>query len=285
MELIHITDPHFGCADAHALAAAEKFIADCKPDAVIVSGDLSREGLANELDDAFAWMAALPAPVVTTPGNHDVPYHNIWGRLFDPFARFRRSAGIAASVRLEPWHDPRWSIVPVNTARGIQPRANWAQGQITRRQIRATADELAKAAPGALKIVVTHHPLDWPEDAPIKGKTWNGRRAQKALIEAGAQLFLSGHLHFASARLIGGRALSVTSGTLSQRVRHEPCALTVIRRPEPGTLETEIVYLKQGVAESASVRRWDISRGLLEPEPAPPDEAQRAGPAGVMAGE
>lgn len=285
MELVHFTDPHFGCTDPHAIAAAEKFVAERRPDAVIVSGDLSREGLPSELDDAFAWMQALPAPVLTTPGNHDVPYHDLWGRIFDPFARFRRAAGLAVDVYLEPWHAPGWTIVPVNTARGIQPRANWAHGQITRRQIRAAADELQNAAPGALRIVVTHHPLDWPADAPIKGKTWRGRRAQAELVEAGAQLFLAGHLHFASARLIGGRALSVTSGTLSQRVRHEPCAFTAIRRPEPGLLETEIVYIRQGVAETASVRRWDISRGLLGPQPSPTDEGVLAGPAGVLPAE
>lgn len=282
MEIVHLTDPHFGCADGHALAAVQKLVADRRPDAVIVSGDLSREGSPGELDDAFAWMAALPAPVLTTPGNHDVPYHDLWGRLFDPFARFRRAAGLAPAVRLGPWHTAGWSIVPVNTARGIQPRANWAQGQITRRQVQAAAAELARAAPGALRIVVTHHPLDWPDDAPIKGKTWNGRRAQRELIEAGAQLFLSGHLHFASARLIERRALSVTSGTLSLRVRHEPCALTVIRRPEPDLLETEIVLIRQGVPEAAAVRRWDISRGLLQPERSSAGEGALAGPEGAL---
>src|SRR5690606_11842198 len=143
-------------------------IAERRPAAVLMTGDLSREGLQTELDAACDWMRALHAPVVVTPGNHDVPYHDLWGRLFDPFGRYFRAA---AGLRLEAWHTVDWSIVPVNTARGVQLRLNWAQGAISAAQIRSATAELAQAKPNALRIVMTHHPLVWPNDAPIKGRT------------------------------------------------------------------------------------------------------------------
>ncbi len=291
MELVHLTDPHFGCEDKHALKAAERYIAEQKPDVVVVSGDISREGLPSELADAFAWFRSLAAPVLVTPGNHDVPYHNVLGRLWRPFTRFNRAAegeeglGETDNVHLDAWHTDGWSIVPVITARGVQLRGNWAHGAISPGQTRAAVTELQKSAPGALRIFVCHHPLDWPYDAPIKGRTWGGRRAQGKLIDAGVRLFLSGHLHFASARLVRRRALSVTSGTLSQRVRHEPCAFTAIRLPEPHVIETEIVHIVQGKPETAAVRRWDIEPyGGLEPERAPADEGSLAGPVGELPG-
>jgi hypothetical protein len=161
-------------------------------------------------------------------------------------------------LQVETWRTPDWTIVPINTARAMQFRLNWAQGAISDGQVRKASDILRHAPSDALRIVITHHPLDWPNDAPIKGATINGVSAQSTLIEAGAQLFLSGHLHFASARLIGTTALSVTSGTLSQRVRHEPCAFTMIRRPGANVIETEVLHIVQGVAQTASKRQFTL---------------------------
>lgn len=266
MQLVHLTDPHFGCEDKHALAAAAKYIGDLKPDAVIVTGDISKDGLQTELDAACGWMRELGVPCMLTPGNHDVPYYEMWGRLLYPWDRIRRAQ---QGLIHEAWHTPDFSIVPVNTARAWQFRFNWAQGEISRGQTAIAAAELQRAHPGALRIIITHHPLDWPNDAPIKGITRGGVRGLRKLADAGAELFLSGHLHFASARLFETRALSITSGTLSQRVRHEPCAFTVIRRPAPKTIETEVVHIKQGVCESASVRQFKLDAPL---EPGTPAE-------------
>jgi 3',5'-cyclic AMP phosphodiesterase CpdA len=230
-------------------------VRDLKPDAVIVTGDISKDGLQVELDNACQWMRDLVSPCMLTPGNHDVPYYEMWGRLFYPWDRIRRAQH---GIQCEAWHTDQFSIVPVNTARPWQFRFNWAQGEISRGQTAVAAAELQRAKPGALRIVITHHPLDWPNDAPIKGITRGGVRGLRKLADAGAELFLSGHLHFASARLFETRALSITSGTLSQRVRHEPCAFTVIRRPEPDVIETEVVHIRQGVCESASTRQFRL---------------------------
>lgn len=266
MELVHLTDLHFGCEDKAALTAVEKFVDQRKPDAVIVTGDISRDGLASELENACAWMRALAAPVMLTPGNHDVPYYEPLGRLLYPWRRIRRAQH---GLIVDAWHTEQWSIAPVNTARAWQIRLNWAQGEISRGQTALAAAELQKAAPGALRIVITHHPLDWPNDAPIKGVTRGGVSALRKLADAGAQLFLSGHLHFASTRLFETKALSIVSGTLSQRVRHEPCAFTVLRRPAPHTIEAEVVHIVQGVCETASVRQFRLGGG---PSPGAPAE-------------
>ena len=270
VELVHLTDLHFGCEDKEALKAAAKYITDRKPDAVIVTGDISRDGLQNELTDACNWIRSLNAPAMLTPGNHDVPYFNMWGRLWYPWARFDRAA---TGIQCAAWHTPLFSIVPVNTARAWQFRMNWAQGEISRGQTAIAAAELQKAAPGALRIVITHHPLDWPNDAPIKGMTRGGSRGLSKLVDAGAELFLSGHLHFASARLVGTRALAICSGTLSRRVRHEPCAFTVIRRPAAKTIEAEVVHIVQGVCQTASVRQYRLDAPL---EPGAPAEVHAA---------
>lgn len=265
MLLAHFTDPHFGCEDADAIAAASKYVEDMRPDAVIVTGDLSKDGLKSELEAACAWMRAMPAPVIVTPGNHDVPYYEPLGRLLHPWTRFRNAAH---GLRTEAWHTQTWSIVPVNTARAWQLRLNWAQGAISRGQTAIAGAHLQAAAPGALRIVMTHHPLNWPNDAPIKGETIGGPRGLEALTNAGAELFLSGHLHFAAARLYGTRALCISSGTLSRRVRHEPPAFTAIRRPAPDMIEAEVLHVVGGVAQSASTRTFRLTAPATADTPA-----------------
>lgn len=265
MLLVHLTDPHFGCEDKAALQAAARYIDESKPDAVVISGDISKDGLQSELDSACAWMRTLAAPVFLTPGNHDVPYYNMWGRLFYPWARFYRAA---QGIRTSAWHNDQFSLIPVNTARAWQLRVNWAQGAISRGQTAIAGVELQNALPGALRIIVTHHPLDWPNDAPIKGQTIGGLRGLEGLTNAGAELFLSGHLHFASARLFGTRALCITSGTLSQRVRHEPCAFTAIRRPAANVIEAEVLHIVQGRAETATKRQFSLASRAAADAPA-----------------
>lgn len=267
-QLVHVTDIHFGCEDKNALTALWKYIEAHMPDALIVTGDISMNGEEHELEAAGEWMRAMPVPVMVTPGNHDVPYYNLLGRALYPWKYYDRCA---RGLQVETWRTPDWTIVPINTARALQFRLNWAQGAISDAQVRRASAELRQSPSSALRIVITHHPLDWPNDAPIKGATINGVPAQNALAEAGAQLFLSGHLHFASARLIGTKALSVTSGTLSQRVRHEPCAFSVIRRPSPNVIETEVLHIVQGVAQTASKRQF-----TLETTPAGEPDVLRA---------
>lgn len=270
VKIVHVTDLHFGCEDPAAITAVERFVKDTAPDAVIASGDLTAVGAQSELKAAFDWLRGLGAPVLATPGNHDVPYYSLVGRMFDPFRGYRRAA---SGVRDGVWACDDWTIAGINTARGMQPHLNWAQGAISGDQVKAAAGALRAKAARALGIVVSHHPLNWPSDAPIEGRTVGGARARAELAAAGARLFLSGHLHVASARQIGeGAAVAVCGGTLSKRLRHEPCGFNVISWSAPDALEVEILQIAQGVVESAALRRFDLSArerpNATQPEPA-----------------
>jgi 3',5'-cyclic AMP phosphodiesterase CpdA len=234
MMLVHVSDLHFGSEDEAAIAAAESFIRDRKPAFVIASGDLTAIGRPCEFDAVFAWLANLPAQIVVTPGNHDTPYFKLWPRLVSPFALFYRGA---AGFITRAFKAPGVAFAPINTARGVQLRKNWALGAISRRQTRAAADFIAAADPNDLRIVVTHHPLAWPEGAPIEGDTRGGAQAMDRLIDAGADLFLSGHLHTAHLAVFerGGRAAAaISSGTLSIRQRGNPQGFVAIEKKADG---------------------------------------------------
>lgn len=278
MEIVHVSDLHIGCEDQAALDAAARFIARRKPSGVIATGDLTAVGARDELDKAFAWLASLEAPAMAMPGNHDTPYYSLMRRLGDPFGRFARSASGARRVRTNAWATPDFVVAPINTARGVQLRLNWALGAVSRRQVDAAAAVLGEAGSDALRIVASHHPLIWPKQAPIGGRTRGGARAAAALVKAGADVFLSGHLHAASAwpiALGGRRAVSVSAGTLSTRLRDEPGGFTLIRHAGPAIVEVEIVHIgAQGACRTAHLHRFDLRE--------PTASADAAGPQGAV---
>jgi len=253
MRIIQVSDLHFGGEDRGALAAVERFVADSPPDLVVATGDLASVGQRRELEDAFAWLRGLPAPVLATSGNHDVPYYSLLGRVIDPFRRFRQSA---TGVTTQPWRGDGCVVVAVNTARGVQWRANWAQGAISRRQTDWAARQFESAGGAKLRILATHHPLDWPNDAPIAGRTWGGREAQRRLAHAGVDVFLSGHLHVASARAVEGGAVAVC--TLSRRLRHDPCGFTVVECAGE-ELSVSLMHVVNRTIETATVRTFPLS--------------------------
>ncbi len=253
--IVQVSDLHFGGEDAGALQVVEKFVAAEGPDLVIATGDLASAGLRSELEAAFAWLRTLGTPVLAVPGNHDVPYYSLTGRLIDPFRSFRESAAGAPTE----WRNAACTVVGVNTARGVQLRVNWAQGAMSSRQTASAAAAFEAAGPAKLRVLASHHPLDWPNDAPIAGRTWGGLKAQRRLARAGVDVFLSGHLHVASARVVeGGRAVAVCGGTLSRRLRHEPCAFTLIEHDERGVSVT-IMHVVNQSAEVAATRAFVLA--------------------------
>ncbi len=245
MRILHLSDIHFGDEDPVAIAAVTRWTAEHQPDLIIASGDLSMDGLAAELEGCADWLASLGPPVVATPGNHDVPYYELWGRFWRPYRRYRRAA---RGRLLDAWRSPLLHVVTINTSRGWQLRLNWALGAISGAQVRAARRALRAAPPGALKIVVTHHPLIFPRGAPLEGATHGGVRAARKLAEAGADLLLCGHLHVSSEEHVTaeGPAVSVCTGTLSLRLRGRL----------PG-----FVTIDQDDSERLVIAQWDIENG------------------------
>ena len=87
--LFHVSDLHFGRADHEALEWFAGRVREERPDAVIVTGDLTMRARRAEYAAASEWLGRLQVPLSIEPGNHDLPYFNPWKRLFSPYERFR----------------------------------------------------------------------------------------------------------------------------------------------------------------------------------------------------
>jgi 3',5'-cyclic AMP phosphodiesterase CpdA len=218
--LFHVSDLHFGRADQAALDWFAASVHNERPDAVIVTGDLTMRARSAEYAAAGEWLGKLGVPLSIEPGNHDLPYFNPLKRLFAPYKRFHR---IERSLE-RPLNIPGVWLVPLRTTARAQWRLDWASGIVNRRSLDEALRLIRTTPPDHVAIIACHHPLISRDSAP-HGRTLRGAEAIEALSRAGAHAVLSGHVHDAFDipwAASGGPLRLIGAGTLSERVRSTP---------------------------------------------------------------
>ena len=110
--IFHLSDIHFGLENNRALDWVKQEIAEQRPDAVAITGDLTMRARHREFAAATQWINSLAAPVTVEVGNHDMPYFNLLERFLTPYKRFR---GMKEKVEQE-LDLGSLAIVPLKTA-------------------------------------------------------------------------------------------------------------------------------------------------------------------------
>lgn len=233
--IVHLSDLHFGRLDERIIAPLVERITSIRPDLIAVSGDLTQRARRRQFQQAGAFLDRLSFPKVVVPGNHDVPLFNVAARLFDPFGGYRRWI----SPDLEPAYiDDEVAMIGLNSARAL---ITGGRGRLNVAQIDAAVARLRPLPPAPIKVIVTHHPFDLPEGFPAEHLVGRASMAMAQFADAGADLFLAGHLHVSHVghtadryNIAGHSALVVQAGTLSTRGRGELNTFNVLRiaRPE-----------------------------------------------------
>lgn len=222
LTLFHISDLHFGREDAAALEWVRQAIVAERPDAVLITGDLTMRARHREFRAACDWIGALGVPVTVEVGNHDLPYFNLAERFIAPYRRYR-----AIERLLERELDfPGFAVVPLKTTTRAQPRWPWVEGWVRPAALVHTLAAIDALPPGTRVLVTAHHPL--LERAPDGRRlTINGESTMAELARRKVAAVLSGHVHDpfdlvhktaqGSLRMIG-------AGTLSHRLRSTPAS-------------------------------------------------------------
>ena len=220
--IFHLSDIHFGLEDTAMLAWVKERIADERPDAVAITGDLTMRARFREYAAATAWIASLDLPVTVEVGNHDLPYFNLPERLLDPYRRFRAIESlIERTISL-----PGIAIVPLKTTARAQWRINWSKGWVTGDALRETLDRIDALPAGTQALVTAHHPL---VETGTHGTalTRGGQRALEELAKRPVLAVLSGHVHDPfdlEHQTSAGPVRMIGAGTLSKRIRSTPAS-------------------------------------------------------------
>ena len=252
--VVHISDLHFGAADERLVDALVNAIGDIAPDVVAISGDLTQRARRAQFAAARAFLLRLPAPTVVVPGNHDVPLYNVLARLIDPLGGYRR---YISRERFPVFADDALVVAGADTTRSLTIQ----DGGLRPRDVRHLVGVLTSAPPNAARIIVCHHPFD-----PLiarRARLTAPRPAADAmarLVAAGADVFLTGHLHVgyvghtAMRYGIDGRsAIVVEAGTAtSVRLRGEINSFNVLR------IDADAVQIER--------RAWSETAGRFVPE-------------------
>ena len=267
--LAHISDLHFGREDPRLAEALLAALDDLAPDVIVVSGDFTQRAKKRQFRAARAFLRKLPnVPRLVVPGNHDVSTTNLIERALRPLRRYRRYLTPDLAPYLEV---PGIAIVGINTVRVVATK----DGRINSQQVEAACAQLAGSAADAVRVVVTHHPMDLPASDLKHALVTRAGMAMKRFAECGVDLFLSGHLHSGLAittvaRYPGLRRAAVVAhaGTaISTRTRGEPNAWNVIRLTQDEISVEQRVWKDASfaVADSVSFTRgdagWSASAG------------------------
>jgi 3',5'-cyclic AMP phosphodiesterase CpdA len=264
--IVHLSDLHFGRLDRRVVTPLVTAISAIAPDLVAVSGDFTQRARASQFAEAREFLEALPFPRLVVPGNHDVPLYDVVRRFLRPLARYRRF--IADDV--EPMFiDGEIAALGLNSARSL----TFGRGRLNAVQIRKATDRLGGVPPGIIKIIVTHHPFDLPDDYDPKHLVGGAKVAMAELASVGADLFLAGHLHVSHIgrtaeryQIAGHSALVVQAGTMSTRQRGEANSFNVLRLNHPHiTVERRTWDRDQQTFVEASTRTFRHSaHGWIE---------------------
>jgi 3',5'-cyclic AMP phosphodiesterase CpdA len=245
--LFHLSDVHFGLEDQGALAWASHEIAAQRPDAVIITGDLTMRARTREFAAAARWIAGLDVPVLVEPGNHDLPGYHRPSRYLRPLARF--DAFRAATQRMVDL--PGLVLLGLNTNVAAQPRLNWSKGRITSAALEACLAQIDALPAGTRVLVMAHHPL---REAGTHGTalTRGGAAALAQLARRKVLGVLSGHVHDAFdivEQTPSGPVRMIGAGTLSRRLRSTPASFNALTFD--GDALTVQVRNQQGVPSGA----------------------------------
>jgi 3',5'-cyclic AMP phosphodiesterase CpdA len=179
--------------DGAVLPALVRELAAVKLDLLVVSGDLTQRARKKEFEAARQFLSASPHPQLVVPGNHDVPLYALWRRWLTPLDRYRRYI----NADLEPSYvDAEIAVVGINTA-----RANtFKNGRINEHRMTRSLELLELCKPEVIRVVVTHHPFDLPENVEEGNLVGQACIAIAGFTRSRVDLVLSGHLHGSSAR-------------------------------------------------------------------------------------
>ena len=187
LRVLHVSDLHAGTLEEPEVEGdLRTLVAETEPELVVASGDLTHRNRPPEHERAAALLHSLERPLLVIPGNHDIPRMPPW-RFTSTFAEFQR-----VWPELEPvYRSERLVVCGLNSVRP------WKQqgGALRTSQLEHVARTLAEAPAGALRVVTCHHHLVGAPWRSRKRTIANRSTVLGALVDAGAELILSGHVH------------------------------------------------------------------------------------------
>lgn len=248
--LIQISDTHFGTEQPAVVAALCRLTLRLQPEVALLSGDITQRARRSQFARARAFVARLQVPrVLAIPGNHDIPLFDVLARVCFPYRNYARAFGAELEPRLD---SDGLLVLALNTTRAARHK----DGEVSRQQIERVADELRRARPGQLRIVLTHQPVHVIRKVDVKNLLHGCEAAVRAWAEAGADLIMGGHIHLPYVQ-----PLAPAFPGLARAVWAVQAGTAVSSRTRDGVPNSVNVVRHEAGAAACSIERWDFNGG------------------------
>jgi 3',5'-cyclic AMP phosphodiesterase CpdA len=178
------------------------------PDVVIASGDFTQRAKRSQFQQAREFLSRLPGvPLVTVPGNHDVPLYRVFERILRPHALYLEH--VSGDLNHVYQFDDAVIVALDSTA----PYRTITNGRLHQWQLEFCARAFENVPRESARIVVAHHHFapapDFERDQTMPG----ARRAINQFVDLGVDMIVGGHLH----RAYIGNSLDVYPGNHRDR--------------------------------------------------------------------
>lgn len=249
---MHLSDLHFGRINEPALEALRQTVAEQDKgfDLIIVTGDWTQRARTDQFEQAIDFVKGLSCPVLSVPGNHDVPLYNLMLRFFSPYSRYSK----LRPLTLGDYRDDVVSVVGLSTVNPFRATS----GAIQKTDLVRAASRFQGGEPDALRVVACHHPIFDP-----RTRQWlRPESRSRELLQLQPDLILSGHSHsqwIEAVEYEGRPVLHISAGTsISSRLRAHVNSFHIleIQRVAP-------VAARRGI--DVTVKTYDLrDEGFLE---------------------
>ncbi len=259
--LLHVSDLHFGLKEdreCFLTQLGERILEACdriKPDALVVSGDLSIRALPEELARAKAYIDRFQVgKKIVIPGNHDArgpggldPFRQIIGET-EPCLRIPGVLMVGVDSTEEDAEEEQKKAVRSSTYEDWTKALRMSKGFVGPEQYPRIVADLARAEEGDVRIVVMHHHLVGIPGVGIDTDPLiDSGDLLRLYISHGVHLVLAGHKHRPWMWDVNGL-----------RILH--CGTSTSNRYKEGVLENyyNVVRMKDGVL---TLQRVALSSG------------------------
>ena len=204
MLLVQLSDIHTGSQfRPKTFAKVVREVNDLKPDAIIITGDLTNEGLINEYKECKKLVSKLKTKkIITISGNHD--YRNTGYLAFKKFFPFKTINELGSDVVL----------VTLGTAR---PDRN--EGEVGYRQNLWLERTMIKYKDRVKILAMHHHLVGIPDTGSDRVTAIDAGDVLRTILQTNVDIVLCGHKHRPWVWNFGNLQI-VNAGTVSsERVR------------------------------------------------------------------
>lgn len=149
-----------------------------------MTGDWTQRARTSQYKAAADFVKSLPCPVLSIPGNHDIPLYNVWKRLSQPLHNYNQ---FIRAITTDTFTNSEVSIVGIQTP----TRLRTIEGRIALKDFKNVQKVFKDSDLKAIRILACHHPMRIPL---MKTKIWPFFWVKK-ILNLKPHLVLSGHSH------------------------------------------------------------------------------------------